>query len=124
MCTVTPDCFLKQNKLEQAMDTLVEVFLSYSDRALGNKYSLSYTELRDLIQKELNHRMKVSPKVWDHPHVVWISNLMCSLDEDRDGTICFEEFVFLITRVIICSHPHFERYKQTIITCGQFKYDI
>lgn len=47
------------------MDTLVEVFLSYSDRALGNKYSLSYTELRDLIQKELNHRMKVSPKVWD-----------------------------------------------------------
>ncbi|XP_008321157.1 protein S100-A1-like [Cynoglossus semilaevis] len=115
MCTVTPDCFLKQNKLEQAMDTLVEVFLSYSDRALGNKYSLSYTELRDLIQKELNHRMKGQ---------LQISNLMCSLDEDRDGTICFEEFVFLITRVIICSHPHFERYKQTIITCGQFKYDI
>ncbi|XP_037534970.1 protein S100-B-like [Nematolebias whitei] len=83
--------------LESSMATIVQVFHKYS----GHKCKLKKTELKALINNEMNHFiMKI------HENET-LDQLFADLDQNGDLEIDFQEFVTLIAMVTSACHEFF-----------------
>uniref|UniRef100_U3FBA4 Protein S100 n=1 Tax=Micrurus fulvius TaxID=8637 RepID=U3FBA4_MICFL len=70
--------------IDQALCTLVAIFHKYAGKE-GDKNSLSKSELKELIKKELT----IGPKL----HDTEIQGLMEDLDRNKDQEVNFQEYV-------------------------------
>ncbi|XP_070806909.1 protein S100-A6-like [Pituophis catenifer annectens] len=70
--------------VDTALCTLVAIFHKYACKE-GNKNTLSKSELKELIQKELT----IGPKL----HESEIQGLMEDLDQNKDQEVNFKEYV-------------------------------
>ncbi|XP_074509169.1 protein S100-A1 isoform X2 [Sebastes fasciatus] len=86
--------------LQTAMEGLIEVFHSYSGKE-GDKYKLSNSEMKNLLQGELAEFLAASkdPKVVD--------KIMADLDENQDGEVDFQEYVVLIAALTVACNEFF-----------------
>ncbi|XP_058015813.1 protein S100-A6-like [Ahaetulla prasina] len=73
--------------VDTALCTLIAVFHKYAGKD-GKKNSLSKSELKELIQKE----MTIGPKL----HESEIQGLMEDLDRNKDQEVNFQEYVTFI----------------------------
>ncbi|KAF5907732.1 uncharacterized protein DAT39_002546, partial [Clarias magur] len=85
------------SQLESAMDSLIQVFHTYSTKE-GDKYKLSKAEMKSLLQGELSDFLAASKD----PQVV--DKIMSDLDENRDGEVDFQEFVVLVAALTVAYH--------------------
>ncbi|GAA6103603.1 protein S100-A1 [Tachysurus ichikawai] len=88
------------SQLENAMDSLIKVFHTYSSKE-GDKYKLSKAEMKSLLQGELNDFLAASKD----PLVV--EKIMSDLDENRDGEVDFQEFVVLVAALTVACNDFF-----------------
>ncbi|NXD71695.1 M126 protein, partial [Eolophus roseicapillus] len=87
------------SQLEKAMDIIIDVFHQYSRRE-GDRDTLTKTELKLLIEKQLANYLKhVKSKAT-------IDDIMKDLDMNRDAQLSFSEVMLLIIRVTIATHEH------------------
>uniref|UniRef100_A0A672UY37 Protein MRP-126-like n=2 Tax=Strigops habroptila TaxID=2489341 RepID=A0A672UY37_STRHB len=87
------------SQLEKAMDVIIDVFHQYSRRE-GDRDTLTKTELKLLIEKQLANYLKhVKSKAT-------IDEIMKDLDMNKDAQLSFCEVMLLITRVTIATHEH------------------
>ncbi|XP_061215541.1 protein MRP-126-like [Neopsephotus bourkii] len=87
------------SQLEKSMDVIIDVFHQYSRRE-GDRDTLTKTELKLLIEKQLANYLK---------HVrskATIDEIMKDLDMNKDAQLSFSEVMLLITRVTIATHEH------------------
>ncbi|KAF5924207.1 protein S100-A6 [Diceros bicornis minor] len=70
--------------LDQAISLLVAIFHKYSSRD-GDKNTLSKSELKELIQKELT----IGPELQDAE----VAKLLDDLDQNKDQVVNFQEYV-------------------------------
>ncbi|CAH2327395.1 S100-A1 [Pelobates cultripes] len=82
------------SKLETAMDTLISVFHTYSERE-GDKEKLSKRELKDLLQNELGEFLETQKDASS------VDKIMKELDENGDGEVDFQEFVILVASLTV-----------------------
>ncbi|XP_030330013.1 protein MRP-126-like isoform X2 [Strigops habroptila] len=81
------------------MDVIIDVFHQYSRRE-GDRDTLTKTELKLLIEKQLANYLKhVKSKAT-------IDEIMKDLDMNKDAQLSFCEVMLLITRVTIATHEH------------------
>ncbi|XP_022529242.1 protein S100-A1 isoform X1 [Astyanax mexicanus] len=97
---VTPAENIMVSQLENAMDSLIKVFHTYSSRE-GDKYKLSRVELKSLLQGELSDFLAATKD----PLVV--EKIMSDLDENRDGEVDFQEFVVLVAALTVACNDFF-----------------
>ncbi|KAM9488621.1 LOW QUALITY PROTEIN: protein S100-A1-like [Clarias gariepinus] len=88
------------SQLENAMETLIKVFHTYSSKE-GDKYKLSKTELKSLLQGELSVYLAASKD----PMVV--EKIINDLDQNRDGEVDFHEFVILVAALTVACNDFF-----------------
>ncbi|KAJ4948655.1 protein S100-A1 [Gymnodraco acuticeps] len=90
--------------LESSIEGIIKVFHSYSGRE-GDKYKLSKSELKNLLEGEFGDSMKSckDPQVLEH--------IMSGLDEDKDGEISFQEFVVLVFELTVTCNEFFQDMK-------------
>ncbi|KAL2084375.1 hypothetical protein ACEWY4_019893 [Coilia grayii] len=88
------------SQLEQSMEGLIKVFHKYSTNE-GDKFKLSNTEMRLLLQTELGAFLAASRD----PLVV--EKIMTDLDENRDGEVDFQEFVVLVAALTVACNEFF-----------------
>ncbi|XP_061298419.1 protein MRP-126-like, partial [Pezoporus flaviventris] len=87
------------SQLEKSMDVIIDVFHQYSRRE-GDRDTLTKTELKLLIEKQLANYLKhVKSKAT-------IDEIMKDLDMNKDAQLSFSEVMLLITRVTIATHEH------------------
>uniref|UniRef100_A0A3Q4AH67 Protein S100 n=1 Tax=Mola mola TaxID=94237 RepID=A0A3Q4AH67_MOLML len=91
------------SKLQTAMEGLISVFHSYSEKE-GDKYKLSKPELKNLLQGELAELLMASKD----PTVV--DKIMTDLDENQDGQVDFQEFVVLVAALTVACNEFFIDY--------------
>ncbi|XP_019810913.2 protein S100-A12 [Bos indicus] len=84
-------------KLEDHLEGIINIFHQYSVR-VGHFDTLNKRELKQLITKELP---KTLQNTKDQPT---IDKIFQDLDADKDGTVSFEEFVVLVSRVLKTAH--------------------
>ncbi|XP_041098939.1 protein S100-A1 isoform X1 [Polyodon spathula] len=89
------------SELEQAMESLIQVFHTYSGRE-GDKYKLSKAEMKLLLQGELGFFLTQSSK---DPNTV--DQIMRDLDENKDGEVDFQEFVVLVASLTVACNDFF-----------------
>ncbi|XP_037355358.1 protein S100-A12-like [Talpa occidentalis] len=84
-------------KLEDYLEGIINIYHQYSVR-VGNFDTLSKSELKRLITKELTNTLKSTK---DQP---FIDKIFKELDADGDGQVDFKEFVKLVTEVLVSAH--------------------
>ncbi|XP_018595260.1 protein S100-A1 [Scleropages formosus] len=89
------------SKLETAMQSLIEVFHSYSSKE-GDKNKLNKGEMKNLLQEELSEFLTAckEPDVAD--------SIMKELDENADGEVDFQEFVVLVVALTVACNCFLE----------------
>ncbi|KAM4013834.1 protein S100-A1 isoform 1-T1 [Anomaloglossus baeobatrachus] len=98
--------FINQNtsemssQLEGAMETLINVFHTYSARE-GDKFKLSRRELKDLLQNELGEYLETQKDAGT------VDKIMKELDENGDGEVDFQEFVILVASLTVACNTFF-----------------
>ncbi|XP_069806748.1 protein S100-A1-like [Dendropsophus ebraccatus] len=98
--------FINQNsskmssQLEEAMETLISVFHTYSARE-GDKHKLSRRELKDLLQNELGEYLETQKDAGT------VDKIMKELDENGDGEVDFQEFVILVASLTVACNNFF-----------------
>ncbi|XP_026172794.1 protein S100-Z-like [Mastacembelus armatus] len=80
--------------LGRVMDELILVFHKYSGKE-GNKYKLSKTELRTLLETELLGSQA------DCQDALEVDKTLKNLDQNKDNEVDFEEFVSLVAMLTI-----------------------
>ncbi|XP_030606267.1 protein S100-A1 [Archocentrus centrarchus] len=88
------------SSLTQAMADLIVVFYKYSGNE-GDKYTLTKSELKNLLQNEFGESMNAA-----HDISV-VEGIMRELDDNKDGVVDFKEFVVLVTAVTIAANEFF-----------------
>ncbi|XP_032902912.1 protein S100-A1-like [Amblyraja radiata] len=88
------------SQLEGAMDAIIKVFYNYSGKE-GDKYTLTKSELKDLLKGELGAFLKFQKDC----HTV--DNIMRDLDMNGDGQVDFQEFIHLVTAITIACNDFF-----------------
>ncbi|XP_056408840.1 protein S100-A1 isoform X1 [Hyla sarda] len=88
------------SQLEEAMETLISVFHTYSARE-GDKYKLSRRELKDLLQNELGEYLETQKEAGT------VDKIMKELDENGDGEVDFQEFVILVASLTVACNNFF-----------------
>ncbi|KAM9294646.1 protein S100-A1 [Gastrophryne carolinensis] len=86
------------SQLENAMETLIDVFHTYSGKE-GDKFKLSKRELKDLLQNELGEYLETQKDSVD--------NIIKELDENGDGEVDFQEFVILVASMTVACNTFF-----------------
>ncbi|XP_063002076.1 protein S100-A9-like [Elgaria multicarinata webbii] len=88
---------MSQTQLEEACETIINVFHQYSLRD-GN--SLSEMEMAELMKKELPNflKEKKNPKA--------IDEMFNDLDKNKDAVLSFDEFLVLVQRVLFSANEH------------------
>ncbi|XP_004436372.1 PREDICTED: protein S100-A8-like [Ceratotherium simum simum] len=79
--------------LEEAMDSLIDVYHKYSLKK-GNYHSVYKDDLKRLLETECPHYTK------EKDADTWFNEL----DVNRDGAINFEEFLILVIKVGLEAH--------------------
>ncbi|KAI1888304.1 hypothetical protein AGOR_G00183640 [Albula goreensis] len=85
------------SRLESAMMILMDSFDKYSG-AEGNKSTLSKSELKTMMEKELPTFMKGAK------NQVEVDKLMKALDHNGDSEVDFNEFIILIGAMTCACH--------------------
>ncbi|XP_077319987.1 protein S100-A1-like [Lithobates pipiens] len=88
------------SKLEKAMDTLIDVFHTYSARE-GDKHKLCKRELKDLLQNELGEYLE------EQKDAISVDKILKELDENGDGEVDFQEFVILVASLTVACNTFF-----------------
>ncbi|XP_069601645.1 protein S100-A1-like [Ranitomeya imitator] len=88
------------SQLEVAMETLINVFHTYSARE-GDKFKLSRRELKDLLQNELGEYLETQKDAGT------VDKIMKELDENGDGEVDFQEFVILVASLTVACNTFF-----------------
>ncbi|XP_044127420.1 protein S100-A1 isoform X1 [Bufo gargarizans] len=88
------------SQLEEAMETLISVFHTYSARE-GDKHKLSRRELKDLLQNELGDYLETQKDAGA------VDKIMKELDENGDGEVDFQEFVILVASLTVACNTFF-----------------
>ncbi|XP_053331584.1 protein S100-A1 isoform X1 [Spea bombifrons] len=88
------------SKLEEAMESLISVFHTYSSRE-GDKHKLSKRELRDLLQNELGEFLETQKDATS------VDKILRELDENGDGEVDFQEFVILVASLTVACNTFF-----------------
>uniref|UniRef100_A0A3P8UUJ2 EF-hand domain-containing protein n=1 Tax=Cynoglossus semilaevis TaxID=244447 RepID=A0A3P8UUJ2_CYNSE len=93
--------------LESGMVTIIKVFHKYS----GHKCKLKKTELKELINNEMNHfiMVQVKAKICENDT---LDELFADLDQNGDLEIDFKEFITLISMVTSACHELFTTNQQ------------
>ncbi|XP_074540333.1 toll-like receptor 18 [Halichoeres trimaculatus] len=91
---------IMSSKLQGAMETLIEVFHSYSGKE-GDKFKLSKAELKTLLHEELSIIMAASKDT------MVVDRIMSDLDENKDGQVDFQEFVVLVAALTVACNEFF-----------------
>nr|XP_020513893.2 protein S100-A1-like [Labrus bergylta] len=95
--------------LEDAMNTLIDVFRSHSHRDGDGDY-LSRREMRELFNAELGQFLTASRCP------VRVGEVLAGMDQNLDGKVDFEEFVSMLTKIAVYSFFDFS--DRPIIVCG------
>ncbi|XP_041060758.1 protein S100-A1-like [Carcharodon carcharias] len=91
-------------KTEVAMQNLMDVFYQY---AKGDKYTLTKSQMKCLVETELNQITKKKG------NVEAFDKMMKDLDFDGDGEVNFEEFVSFIAGLMFsCNEIYVKRREQ------------
>ncbi|XP_041840425.1 protein MRP-126-like [Melanotaenia boesemani] len=88
------------SQLETAMALMIKVFDTYAGRE-GKKDTLTKTELKALVEKELPALIKAAK----NPEQV--DKLLKGLDLDGDSEVDFTEYVVLVASLTLAAHDHF-----------------
>uniref|UniRef100_A0A8C5Q438 Protein S100 n=1 Tax=Leptobrachium leishanense TaxID=445787 RepID=A0A8C5Q438_9ANUR len=88
------------SKLEEAMETLISVFHTYSGRE-GDTEKLSKKEMKDLLQNELGEFLETQKDATS------VDKIMKELDENGDGEVDFQEFVILVASLTVACNTYF-----------------
>ncbi|KYO48558.1 protein S100-Z [Alligator mississippiensis] len=88
-------------QLENAMDTLIQVFHHYSGKE-GDKYKLNKGELKQLLTSELTEFLSCQKD----PQLV--DKIMRDLDTNKDNEVDFNEFVVLVAALTVACNDFFE----------------
>ncbi|XP_004693688.1 PREDICTED: protein S100-A1 [Condylura cristata] len=86
--------------LETAMETLINVFHTYSGKE-GDKYKLSKKEFKELLQAEFAGFLD------SQKDSETVDKLMKELDENEDGEVDFQEYVVLIAALTVACNSFF-----------------
>ncbi|XP_063002114.1 protein S100-A12-like [Elgaria multicarinata webbii] len=88
---------MSQTQLEAALETIINVFHQYSVRD-GHFDTLSEKEMAELMKKELPNFLK------DKNNPKAIDEMFNDLDKNKNGEVSFEEYLTLLSRVLITSN--------------------
>uniref|UniRef100_A0A8C3YC17 Protein S100 n=1 Tax=Catagonus wagneri TaxID=51154 RepID=A0A8C3YC17_9CETA len=89
-------------KLEDHLEGIINVFHQYSVR-LGHFDTLIKRELKQLITKEL-------PTILQNTKdQATIDKIFQELDANQDGQVSFNEFVALVTKVLMTAHDNIHK---------------
>ncbi|XP_060905334.1 protein S100-A1-like [Labrus mixtus] len=99
----------KMSPLEDAMNTLIDVFRGHSHREGDGDY-LSRREMRQLVNAELGQFLTANR------YPVRVGEVMAEMDQNLDGKVDFEEFVSMLAKITIYSFFDFTNHP--IIMCG------
>ncbi|ELK36305.1 Protein S100-A12 [Myotis davidii] len=94
--------FEKMTKLEDHLEGVINVFHQYSVR-VGDFDTLNKRELKQLITKELANTIK------NTKDQATIDKIFQELDADRDGQVTFNEFVALVSKVLMTTHENIHK---------------
>ncbi|CAL9691659.1 unnamed protein product [Knipowitschia caucasica] len=90
--------------IQQAMALLISTFNKYSGKE-GDKYTLSKSELKELLQNEFGDSLgKVSDKAA-------LDNIFKDLDADKNDSVDFKEFSTLVVCLTQMCHEFFTKKK-------------
>ncbi|XP_017324228.1 S100 calcium binding protein T [Ictalurus punctatus] len=89
--------------LENAMQLMIQTFHKYSGNE-GDKFTLSKTELKDLLTQELGNYLGHAQ---DKDAV---EKVMGDLDSNNDGEVDFSEFVILVGALTVACNDFFQEY--------------
>ncbi|XP_071373798.1 S100 calcium binding protein S isoform X1 [Centroberyx affinis] len=102
-----PDTIMSKepsSNLESAMQMLIKTFHKYSGKE-GDKYTLSRSELKELLVEELGSYLGSSK---DNEGVEKVMN---DLDANNDGEVDFTEFIILMGALTVACNDFFLEYK-------------
>ncbi|XP_076009961.1 S100 calcium binding protein T [Genypterus blacodes] len=96
---------IKENAsaLENAMQLMIQTFHKYSGNE-GNKYTLSNSELKELLTTELGNYLG---NAQDKDAV---DKVMGDLDSNNDGEVDFTEFIILVGALTVACNDFFLEY--------------
>ncbi|XP_059122521.1 protein S100-A9-like [Peromyscus eremicus] len=86
------------SQMEQGMETIIKTFHKHSGKE-GDPDTLSQKEFNQLVNKDMPNTLKKEKK--DQKAM---NQMMKDLDTDKDGQLCFDEFVGLLIKVLITDH--------------------
>ncbi|OBS79624.1 hypothetical protein A6R68_22174, partial [Neotoma lepida] len=84
--------------MEQGMETIIKTFHKHS-RKEGDPDTLSEKEFKQLVNKDMPNTLKKEKK--DEKAM---NHMMEDLDTNEDGHVSFDEFVSLLSKVLITNH--------------------
>ncbi|XP_056154317.1 protein S100-A4-like [Lampris incognitus] len=86
--------------VQQAMDLLIKTFYKYSG-AEGDKYTLSKSELKDLLRNELGEMLgKTNDKAA-------VDKIFADLDSNKDNSVDFKEYVIMVSCLTVLCNEFF-----------------
>ncbi|XP_043953958.1 protein S100-P-like [Gambusia affinis] len=88
------------SQLEVAMATLIQIFDKYAGSD-GKKCTLSKTEVKTLMEKELPGLLKAAKNPSE------VDKLMKDLDFNGDSEVDFQEFITLVVALTCAAHNRF-----------------
>uniref|UniRef100_A0A8C8UCM2 EF-hand domain-containing protein n=1 Tax=Peromyscus maniculatus bairdii TaxID=230844 RepID=A0A8C8UCM2_PERMB len=86
------------SQMEQGMETIIKTFHKHSGKE-GDPDTLSQKEFKQLLNKDMPNTFKKEKK-----DKKAMNHMMEDLDTDKDGQLCFDEFVDLLVKVLITDH--------------------
>ncbi|XP_016075618.1 PREDICTED: protein S100-A12 [Miniopterus natalensis] len=89
-------------KLEDHLEGIINVYHQYSAR-LGDFDTLTKRELKQLISKELVNTIK------NTKDQATIDKIFQDLDANGDGQVNFNEFIVLVSRVLLTAHENIHK---------------
>uniref|UniRef100_A0A6I8PFZ0 Protein S100-A1 n=2 Tax=Ornithorhynchus anatinus TaxID=9258 RepID=A0A6I8PFZ0_ORNAN len=96
----TPGAPAMGSELEQAMESLINVFHTHSGKE-GDKYKLSKKELKELLQAELAGFLDAQKDAEA------VDKILKDLDENGDGEVDFQEYVVLVAALTVACNTFF-----------------
>ncbi|XP_052475234.1 ictacalcin-like [Carassius gibelio] len=92
------------SNLFRSMVTVIKVFYKYSEKE-GDKKTLSKNELKELLINEMGPIFENASNPAD------LDKIFMALDADRNGTVDLNEYIIMVTSIIMLCEETFQKYK-------------
>ncbi|KAK7800883.1 hypothetical protein U0070_011193 [Myodes glareolus] len=98
------------SQMERAMETIVKTFHQHSGKK-GDPDTLNWDEFKQLVNEDMSNILKKEIKDGKT-----MSHMMEDFDRNKDGYIEFDEYVALLSNILIKNHK--EIYKNASLVTG------